>query len=280
MDQTILMNKQAQIDSIDWYHEFDFGDGLHARSRSQAELHRPVWKFIESELDRINFKDQSVLEIGSWDGYWSFYAERRGAQHVLATDDVSQNWANGRGIHLAKELLNSNVEINQNVSIYEASQLNQTFDVILCLGVYYHLVDPFAGIAQLRHLMHKNSIVVFEGDATVALRPDTYYWELSDSRRSSFIPTLSGFNHMLKAAYLDVSYQTWMSPPRKNMLNLDWKHIFGPVGHRKSSEFRELKHRQKLFTIARPYSGENELHFYKPPFGLAQFDTRFNDRLI
>ena len=35
--------------------------------------------------------------MGCWDGYWSFYAEQRGAARVLATDDASQNWAGSAG---------------------------------------------------------------------------------------------------------------------------------------------------------------------------------------
>ena len=71
---------QRQIDAIDWYHEFDFGDGLRAVTKSDAALHRRFWKFIEMRLDTIDFKGKTVLDIGCWDGYWSFYAERRGAK--------------------------------------------------------------------------------------------------------------------------------------------------------------------------------------------------------
>ena len=70
---------QARIDALPWYHEFDFGGGLHARSRSpEAPGHRRVWAFIERQLDQVDFRGKSVLDIGCWDGYWSFQAERRG----------------------------------------------------------------------------------------------------------------------------------------------------------------------------------------------------------
>src|SRR5687767_9189330 len=99
---------QQQIDAVEWYHEFDFGNGLRAESHTpDVAAHRGVWSFIQQHLDKIDFAGKSVLDIGCWDGYWSFYAERRGAKSVLATDDVSQNWANGNGLLLAKRLLNS-----------------------------------------------------------------------------------------------------------------------------------------------------------------------------
>jgi tRNA (mo5U34)-methyltransferase len=92
-----------------------------------------------------------VLDIGCWDGYWSFHAERQGAASVLAADDVTQNWATGEGLRLAKRLLSSRVEIKQDQSVYELAQLGRTFEVILCLGVYYHLLDPFYALTQIRH---------------------------------------------------------------------------------------------------------------------------------
>lgn len=266
---------QKEIDAIHWYHEFDFGNGLRALSVSQADDHRRIWRFIESELDKIDFAGKSVLEIGCWDGFWSFYAERRGAKRVVATDDVSQNWASGAGLRLAKKLLKSNVEINQNVSIYEASKLNETFDIVLCLGVYYHLVDPFAGFAEVRHLMHEGSIAIFEGDATLELRPDTYYWDMSDSAKSCFVPTQWGLNHMLKTAYMDVAAQSWMRPPPAFKLNVDPAHLIGFTGALDPSGFAPLKHRERILTVVTPFSGENPLHPYKPPFNLAKFDTRW-----
>lgn len=266
---------QKEIDAIHWYHEFDFGDGLRAVSVSQADDHRRIWRFIESELDKIDFTGKSVLEIGCWDGFWSFYAERRGARRVVATDDVSQNWASGAGLRLAKKLLKSNIEINQSVSIYEASKLNETFDIILCLGVYYHLVDPFAGFAEVRHLMHDGSIAVFEGDATLELRPDTYYWDMSDSAKSCFVPTQWGLNHMLKTAYMNVVAQSWMRPPPAVKVNVDPAHLFGFTGALDPSGFAPLRHRERILTVTEPFSGENPLHPYKPPFNLGKFDGRW-----
>src|SRR2546427_7379454 len=136
----VMSKLQEEIDAVIWYHEFDFGNGLVARSNTpDVAYHRRSWRFIERQLAAVDFHGKSVLDIGCWDGYWSFYAERRGAASVLASDDVTQNWADGRGLPLARELLGSNVEIRQDVSIYDLSSLNRQFDIILCLGVFYHL---------------------------------------------------------------------------------------------------------------------------------------------
>jgi tRNA (mo5U34)-methyltransferase len=137
------LNIKGRIDGINWYHEFDFGNGLVAKSKTpDVGFHRKLWTFIRSTLDAVDFGGKTVLDIGCWDGYWSFYAEQRGAAHVLATDDAQQNWAGNSGLSLAKELLHSSIETNTNLSVYDLANLRKTFDIVLCLGVYYHLVDP------------------------------------------------------------------------------------------------------------------------------------------
>ena len=161
---------KRRIDRIHWYHEFDFGNGLRTEVKTpDAQSHRALWRFIEAELDKIDFTNKAVLDIGCWDGYWSFYSERRGAARVLATDDRSQNWTGSAGFDLAKELFKSSVESNLALSVYDLGKLETKFDIILCLGVFYHLLDPFYAFAQIRHRCHEHSIVVFEGDAFFGL---------------------------------------------------------------------------------------------------------------
>ena len=155
---------QAEIDAVPWFHEFDFGNGLQARSKEpDTESHRDLWEFMKKQLDEIDFAGKTVLDVGCWDGYWSFYAEQRGARSVLATDDKTQNWSNGGGVMLARRLLNSSIEVNQNLPVYELASLNRTFDIILCLSVYYHLVDPFYAFAQLRQCCHPGTMLDARG---------------------------------------------------------------------------------------------------------------------
>jgi len=133
-------DQQARVESIAWYHEFDFGNGVRTRtSHENPEGVRQVWRFIEQQLDNVPFAGASVLDVGAWDGYWSFLAEDRGATRVLATDDATQRWANQGGVRVARELLGSRIDIREDVPVYEIANLGPEFDIILCLGVFYHL---------------------------------------------------------------------------------------------------------------------------------------------
>ena len=140
-----MSNIQRRIDRIHWYHEFDFGDGFRAEVKTpDAQSHRALWQFMEVELNKIDFANKTVLDIGCWDGYWSFYAERRGAARVLATDDRSQNWTGSAGFHVAKELLKSSVACDLELSVYDLSKLGhlekflspsrREFDSLTALG--------------------------------------------------------------------------------------------------------------------------------------------------
>src|SRR4051812_38758688 len=121
MDRSEAERRCAEVQ---WYHDFDFPGGLAVRSNSPyAPDHRNLWAFIESELNELDFRGKSVLDVGCWDGYWSFYAERRGAGPVLATDDFTQNWAGSRGLLLARELLGSRVQTKLDQSIYKLGSL-------------------------------------------------------------------------------------------------------------------------------------------------------------
>ena len=56
---------------------------------------------------------RTVLDIGAYDGFYSFEAERRGAARVLATDSWTWNWPGSdarRNFDLAHDVLESKVE--------------------------------------------------------------------------------------------------------------------------------------------------------------------------
>jgi tRNA (mo5U34)-methyltransferase len=248
---------QARIDAVKWYHEFDFGDGLKAQSAVEnLSGLREVWRSIERSLDAIAFSGKTVLDVGTWDGFWSFYAERRGAASVLATDDATQNWSAGAGLMLAHELLASRVEVRQDLPIYDLAGLRRTFDVILCLGVFYHLRDPLYGFAQLRHCCHPGTVVVIEGELAwngVHEHEARYFY----NSWLEFLPSPSLLRGLLRLAYLDVESMTWMHPfPTEP----------SPTAPLQSD---------RAFLICRPFAGVNDMYLYRPHFGLHTYDTRW-----
>src|SRR5579862_4551790 len=88
-----------------------------------------------------------VLDVGAWNGCFSFECERRGASEVVA---YSLENPDVTGFTRLKEMLGSRVEYVQG-SVYSLSpQALGEFDLILFFGVLYHLRYPLLAIDRLR----------------------------------------------------------------------------------------------------------------------------------
>ena len=97
---------------------------------------------------------RTVLDIGAYDGFYVFEAERRGAKDVLATDSWTWNWPGSdarRNFDLAHELLGSTVRV-QDVAVEKLAPevVGGTFDVVLFLGVLYHAPDHLGYLKRVR----------------------------------------------------------------------------------------------------------------------------------
>ena len=210
---------------------------------------------------------------------------------MLATDDCSQNWAEGQGIHVAKELFRSSVEIKQDVSVYKLADLQEKFDIVLFLGVWYHLFDPFYALAQIRHCCHANTLVLMEGSVATELGSQEALFNFTD-HNCEFLPHPDGFRQLVNAAYFSEVASKFLDPPEPpGRLGWRWRLRMCREVLRGSRDGiralatppmpdgrRRLKTaNRRMFLICNPFLGANELHAYKPPFGLAAYDNRFRD---
>ncbi|MBA4067080.1 MAG: methyltransferase type 11 [Isosphaera sp.] len=295
-----VSREQARIDAVRWYHEFDFGNGLRARSVSDTEAHRRMWRFVEDCLAGVDFRGKTVLDIGCWDGYWSFHAERRGAAGVLAADDFTQNWAGADGLFLARELLGSKVETDTRRSVYDLAGIGRRFDVVLFLGVYYHLFDPFHALAQVRHCCHPGTVVCVEGNDGPNLPPDTALFD-PENGGGKFLPSIGHLRRLLRAAYLSVAAEHVLEappppppPPPQGRVGWRWRLAMCRqvlAGSRPGiadlagrvipppppPPYEPLTASRRVFLTCTPFEGENPAHYYRPPFGLHAYDPRFRD---
>ena len=123
-----------------WWHSFELPDG----TLIQGVCGVPTLKNrIEQFPIPQDLRGKRVLDIGAWDGWFSFEMERRGAE-VLAID----NWDNPR-FHQARAMLNSRVEYRQ-MDMYELTpERVGRFDIVLFLGVLYHLKHPLLALERV-----------------------------------------------------------------------------------------------------------------------------------
>ena len=134
-----------RMNKIGWFHRIDLGDGVITPGIDDT----PV------KLGQVHFPadltGKSVLDIGAWDGFFSFEAEKRGANRVVSLDGgVWKVPTIGRaGFEFAKKALNSKAEpVELEVNDISVALIGQ-FDLVLFLGVLYHLPDPFGSFLKV-----------------------------------------------------------------------------------------------------------------------------------
>jgi tRNA (mo5U34)-methyltransferase len=120
----------------------------------------------------LDLGGMSVLDVGAWDGAFSFEAERRGAERILATDSYVWNVLGRKaGFDLAKRALRSKVE-EKSIAVEDISpETVGVFDLVLFLGVLYHLEHPFLGLQRMAQVTRHLCIIETWVDALDQTRP-------------------------------------------------------------------------------------------------------------
>jgi tRNA (mo5U34)-methyltransferase len=88
---------------------------------------------------------QSVLDIGCNAGFYAFEMKRRGAARVVALDSDPRYLAQAR---LAAEVLGHDIELRE-LDIYRIAELGERFDLVIFMGVLYHLRHPLLALDLL-----------------------------------------------------------------------------------------------------------------------------------
>lgn len=156
-----------------WWHTMDLGNGIVTAGQQDSPSILP-------HLHLPPLAGKSVLDIGAWDGAFSFAAEQLGAARVLATDkfvwDGKWDSAGDGGFDLAHEALGSHVE-KQRIGVEELSpETVGVFDVALFLGVLYHAQDPMRYLRILRSVTREVAIIETHTDAADFARPAAVFY--------------------------------------------------------------------------------------------------------
>lgn len=190
---------KARVAEIRWYHTIDLGQGIVTpgvfRTRDTLErLHLPS-----------DFAGLSVLDIGAWDGFYSFEAERRGAARVLATDHFcwsGPGWGSKAGFELARRALGSRVE-DLDIDVLDLSpERVGTFDVVLFLGVLYHMRHPLLALERVASVTGRYLVLETAVDMLWTKRPALAFYpsaELDRDPTNWFGPNVPAIIGLLRA---------------------------------------------------------------------------------
>jgi len=196
-----------------WYHSIELADGYVT----------PGWfdlrPFVEHYGLPLDMAGMRALEVGTWDGFWAFEMERRGAD-VVALDLESESdldwpprrrpatWSaerRGDGFRLAKEIRGSQVE-RVEMSIYRATAEELgSFDLIFCGSVLLHLRDQLLALERIANLCRGTFISAEEYDRPSSLVPFpvSRYHADRDKAVVFWLPAIRTWRRMIWSAGFD-----------------------------------------------------------------------------
>jgi len=130
-----------------WFHNIDLGHGIHTAPDHFLGDY-PRFKFARfADALPADLTGKSVLDIGCNAGFYAVEMKRRGAARVLGIDSDDRYLAQAR---LATEALGfGDVEL-RNLSVYDVGSLGERFDLVIFMGVLYHLRHPLLALDLIR----------------------------------------------------------------------------------------------------------------------------------
>ncbi|MGH2953227.1 MAG: class I SAM-dependent methyltransferase [Solirubrobacterales bacterium] len=158
--------RRVLAENLVWYHTIELAPGV--VTPGQVDLRRVAPRVLPDEMSGLR-----ALDVGTFDGFWAFEMERRGAQ-VVALDAPSLESADwtpharprleresrqldvqlGRGFRLASEHLGSAVErVTANVYDLEPEDVGEPFDFAFIGALLLHLRDPVRALERVHDVL-------------------------------------------------------------------------------------------------------------------------------
>lgn len=127
-----------------WFHNLDLGGVATAPDHFLGDYPAMKWRKFAHAVPE-DLRGRTVLDIGCNAGFYAIEMKRRGADRVVAVDSDPRYLAQAR---LASEVLGVELELRQ-LSVYEIGKLGERFDLVLFMGVLYHLRHPLLALDLL-----------------------------------------------------------------------------------------------------------------------------------
>jgi tRNA (mo5U34)-methyltransferase len=169
----------------DWFHNLNLGGVQTAPNHFLGDYPAVKWSRF-SQAIAPDLRGKTVLDIGCNAGFYSLEMKRRGADRVVGIDPDEHYLKQAR---FAAEVRGVDIDFRK-LGVYEVEQLGEKFDLVLFLGVFYHLRYPLLALDLLRHYAAKDVLVVqsmLRGATKVeSPEPDYPIWETEIFSRPGF----------------------------------------------------------------------------------------------
>ncbi|MBV8739081.1 MAG: TIGR04290 family methyltransferase [Alphaproteobacteria bacterium] len=176
-----------------WFHNIDLAGVATAPEHFLGDYPAIKWQRFAHALP-ADLSGRTVLDIGCNGGFYAIEMKRRNATRVLAID-IDEDYL--RQARFAADVVGLDVEF-AHMSVYDVASLNERFDVVLFLGVLYHLRHPLLALDLIRDHVVRDLFVcqsMQRGDPTVArFETDYPFQETAVFDRPGF-PRLAFIEH-------------------------------------------------------------------------------------
>ncbi len=147
---------EARVRALgDWFHNLDLQGVRTAPEHFLGDYPREFWRAIENTVP-WDLRGKTALDVGCNAGFFSIEMKRRGADRVVGIDSDPRYLAQAR---LASEITGADIELRQ-LDVYDVAKLEEKFDVVLFLGVLYHLRHPLLALDLLRQHVTRDLLLV------------------------------------------------------------------------------------------------------------------------
>jgi tRNA (mo5U34)-methyltransferase len=138
----------------EWFHNLDLGGVRTAPHHFLGDYPMVKWRrFAHAIPDDLT--GRSVLDIGCNGGFYSIEMKRRGAARVVGIDSDERYLAQAR---FAAEISGADIDFRK-LDIYDIGALGEKFDLVLFMGVLYHLRHPLLALDLLHEHVVADTLV-------------------------------------------------------------------------------------------------------------------------
>ena len=139
---------RAQVEQLGpWFQNIDLGNGVHTAPNHFLGDY-PNFKYEGfAHVIPADLTGKSVLDIGCNAGFYSVEMKRRGSARVLGIDSDDHYLAQAR---FASDALGFGDIEYRNHSVYDVGALGEKFDLVIFMGVLYHLRHPLLALDLIR----------------------------------------------------------------------------------------------------------------------------------
>jgi tRNA (mo5U34)-methyltransferase len=154
LSQTEIRERVAGLG--EWFHNLDLAGVATAPNHFLGDYPTQKWRSFEHAIPH-DLHGASVLDVGCNAGFYSLEMKRRGASRVVGIDHSETYLAQAR---FAAQVCGAEIEF-RNISVYEVASLGDRFDIVLFMGVMYHLRYPLLAL-DLLHAHVTRDLLVFQ----------------------------------------------------------------------------------------------------------------------